>query len=81
MRRTCGFVDRTLKDVLFTLEVRRNLFSVTRLCKMGIHVVYSEDTMVYSLMRGKVTFDPKDVVGMTLEKLTYGFLMKKGRQQ
>ena len=79
VRQADGFVDGTIKDVLFTPEVRRNLLSVTRLCKMGINVVFSEDTMVCSLVRGKVTFDPKDVVGMAPEHNELWVLDEEGQ--
>ena len=63
-----GMVDGTLKDVLYSAEVRRNLVSVVRMMRKGINVVFAEDTMTCSMVRGKVWFDPKDVVGSAPEK-------------
>jgi hypothetical protein len=58
-----GVVHGTFREVLYTPEIRRNLVSVTKLMRQKISTVFHEETNKCYLVRGKVWFDPRDVVG------------------
>ena len=58
-----GVVHGSFREVLYTPEIRRNLMSLTNLMRQRIYTVFHEETNKCFRGRGKVWFDPKDVVG------------------
>ena len=74
-----GIVYGTFKDVLYSPEIRRNLVSVTKMMKQGISTVFDEETRTCYLVRGKVWFNLREVVGTAVEKKDLWVLDERGK--
>ena len=76
-----GVVYGTFKEVLYSPEIRRNLVSVTRMMKQKISTVFDEETKTCYLVRGKVWFDLRDVVGTAIQSQDLWVLEEKGKSK